>query len=86
MHLVQQPEEKFLGIVLCGTSKLGSMPIYSRLKAGTVIWAVSTGPEGFEDERQLFSEFPLCAEFPRVYFVAPLQIHLRTEVTEVNVK
>lgn len=76
MHLVQQPEQKLLRVVLCGAAKLGAVPIHDRLKARTVLWRVPARPQRLQDERQLFRELALRAELFRVYLVAALQVSL----------
>lgn len=84
VHLVEQPEEKLLCIVLRGASKLCAIAIDNSLETGAVIALIATGPQRLEHIRQLLRKFALCAEFPRVNLVATLQIGLEKEVELVK--
>lgn len=80
MHLVEQPEEELLRIVLLRTAKLCAVPVDHRLEADGRAPAVGlqlvARPQRLEHLRQLLGQLALGAELARRQLVAALQVGL----------
>lgn len=63
VHLVQQPEEELLCIVLRRAAKLCAIAIDNGLEAGAMIALIAAGPQSLQHIGQLLGEFAFGAEF-----------------------
>lgn len=74
MHLIQQPQQELLSVVLLIALVLRPVLLQPLLKTGTQFRTILTGPQGLQKHRQLFRYFTFGAELLRVQLVPSGQI------------
>jgi len=76
VHLVEEPEEELLGVVLQITAVLAAVLVDDALKRGAHLRVILTAPDGLEQQRELLGDLAPGAVLLRVELVAPRQVDL----------